>query len=186
MPPASPAAIAFPSDRKRTLRPSLMLNKAWPTRPRLIATSVGPSNELAIACSTLAATTTLKIGHNASKRALALIDATAKVASRRLAGTRSTSAPPGICNARRDRPDRQNETDVELRPRHRCQIGGNERPPPRLNIGDEKRKPIETAKAALRRHGSADLRLVLSFLLAPMSAFRGKADIGWTCPNVRE
>jgi hypothetical protein len=42
------------------------------------------------------------------------------------------------------RPDRQNETDVELRPRHRCQISGNERSPRRLNIGDEKRKPIET------------------------------------------
>ena len=55
---------------------------------------------------------------------------------------------------------------VELRPRHRCQIGGNERSPRRLNIGDEKRKPIEAAKAALRRHGSAELRLVLSFLPA--------------------
>lgn len=51
----------------------------------------------------------------------------------------------------RDRPDRQNETDVKLRPRGRCQIDGNERAPSRLNISNEKSKPIEAAKATLRR-----------------------------------
>src|SRR6185369_5930538 len=67
-----------------------------------------------------------------------------------------------------------NETNVELRPRHRCQIGGNERSPPRLNVGDEKRKPIETPKTTLRRHGSAKLRLFLTFLPAHV---RSEADM---------
>src|SRR5512139_103974 len=54
----------------------------------------------------------------------------------------------------RDRPDRQNETDVELGPCDRCQIGSNEGAPRRLNISDEKCKAIETVKAAPRRHNA--------------------------------
>src|SRR4030095_16413693 len=70
--PMTAAAIALPSERKRALRPSLTLSRAWPTIPRLIAAIVGPIRQLATACSSLAATTGLKLGHTASRRALAL------------------------------------------------------------------------------------------------------------------
>src|SRR5262245_41850606 len=53
-----------------------------------------------------------------------------------------------------DRADGKDETDVELRPGDRRQIGRNERSPAGLNIGDEKGKPVETAEAASRGHGS--------------------------------
>ncbi len=75
----------------------MLLSRLCPTSPRLIEARTGPARQLAIACSSLAASTTLKIGQNASNRALALIATTASPASSRLAGTWSTSAPMGIC-----------------------------------------------------------------------------------------
>src|SRR5262249_24518381 len=59
-----------------------------------------------------------------------------------------------------------------LRPRNRCQIGRNERPPPRLNVSDEKRKPIKAAKAALRHH---------TLLIARQRASMQRKKIGRGC-----
>ena len=101
---------ALPSERKREFRPSLVLSRVWPTSPRLIEAKTGPARQLAIACSTFASSTTLKMGHNARRRALLLMAAYCNCGEQAFGGDKSTSAPTGICKHHaRERADCQDQ-----------------------------------------------------------------------------
>jgi hypothetical protein len=49
-----------------------------------------------------------------------------------------------------ERPDRQDQSDVQLRPTLRRQIGGDKRSPSGLDVGEEECEPVEPALAPTR------------------------------------
>src|ERR1700733_5153201 len=94
--PIAAAAMPFPTDAKRALRPNRSLMAAWPTRPRLIAAMAGPRIQLAIAWVTAAGRMTANAGCAAYAKALAQMAVTPMPATKRSERAASTNAPPGI------------------------------------------------------------------------------------------
>ena len=147
--------MPLPIDAKRALRPMRSPSAAWPTRPRLIAATAGPSTQLAAACRARAATTMKKIGQSAMASALTQIATTATPAAKRAERTASTSAPPGICPISADQAaGRQHQADVDLRPGMRRQIDRDERAEAGLDVGQEEAEPVQR-RASSPRDGAA-------------------------------
>ena len=97
------------------------------------------------------ASTTLKIGHNASRRALPLIAHHGDCREQAFGGDVIDQRADG--NLQRhggERPDCQDQPNVQLRPILRRQIGGDKRSPSGLDVGEEKCKPVEPALAPTR------------------------------------
>src|SRR6202042_3959272 len=74
-----------------------------------------------------------------------------------------------------DAANREPRADFDLRPFLRRQIDRNERTETGLHIRQKKDEPVETAKAASRRHGRRGHR-------ASFSAYHGVITIGWPTP----
>ena len=103
----------------------------------------GPSTQLEPAWSTLAATTTIKMGHNATNRALKPMPMTAEAAARLTDRTASTIAPPA--EQADQAPDCENKTNIGQRPLLGCQIDREKWAKTGLDVGNEKSEPIEGA-----------------------------------------
>ena len=84
-----------PAAAKRWFCPSRSGNRAWPTNPRVIATTAGPGTPPVIPCSTCARATSGKLGQRRKIRTLKATVTTQVATSSRFARTASTRAPPG-------------------------------------------------------------------------------------------
>ena len=126
-----------------------------------MAAMAGPRTALDPTCSSFAATIPRNDGARAISSALAPMPATATMAALRLEGTVSTSQPPGSWLTRPgDTSDRQHQADIGLVPLLRGEIDRQERPEPRLHVGNEEREPIEAPLTLPGRglHGCGSLR----------------------------
>ena len=96
MAPSRVAVKAVPAAENRKLRPVRTDMPRLPTRPRLIAETVGVIRPALNPCSVMAANTRGSVGASARISAAVQIIATPAATSPRFQGTASASAPPGI------------------------------------------------------------------------------------------
>src|SRR6516164_9339930 len=144
--------VTPPAAAKRWFCPSRAANAAWPTSPRVIATTPGPRTPPVIPCNASANATTGKLGQRRKIKVLKAMSTTQVAISSRFARTTSRSSPPGyLTDQAGDAADAEDKPDVFGSPLMSREVGGGDRSKGRLHAGQKEVEPAQSKQALPRR-----------------------------------